>query len=312
MQYLLTGATGFIGTHYCHYLLEHGHAVSAVVRDLDKASKILGPKVTLYRGCDEITKTAKFDCIINLAGEPIAGGRWTKSRQKSLQASRIETTNDLINLVEGLVDKPSVMISASAVGFYGRQQDQWMIEEAEAQDIFMSSLCKFWEEAAAAVTEFGVRLVIPRLSVVLGTQGGALPALALPHRFAAGMKIGTGTQYFPWIHLDDVIDFFERAVNTAQIDGIYNLVAPDSHTQDSFNRTLADTLGRPYFLWAPAGLFKLLFGEMSDLFISGQRVSGGKLDKIGFEYSYPDLQSALSDCLLNKESAIKTIKQSAE
>lgn len=295
MTYLITGATGFIGSAYTQKLLSQNIPVIALVRNKDRARNILGNQVRLITHLDEVANHENIQSILNLAGAPIAASPWTKSRREELVASRLETTEGLISLIERLDNKPSLMISASAVGYYGRGGDIWLTEDSPPQDIFMSTLCQGWEAAASRAADFGVRLVIPRISVVLGRAGGALPQLALPIKMGLGARFGRGGHYFPWIHLSDLLSFFDYAADHPSVSGAYNIVTHDTHTQDSFNKLLAKKLGRPYFMVVPKFLLKTLLREMSDLFIEGQRLKADKLYNTGFQPKFETLSTALDD-----------------
>lgn len=297
MKILITGATGFIGTALCKLLQEQGHDLIAFVRDTVAAKSKIGSNIQLVTALDTIAGDEKIDAIINLAGEAIAGGRWTGPRKKLLLDSRIETTKALVALCNRLAVKPSVMISGSAAGYYGRRGAEVVTEDDGPQDIFMSQLCARWEAAAAPVSDLGVRLVIPRISVVLGQGGGALAQLMLPHKMGLGTRFGAGDNYFPWIHLSDLLAFFSAALTDTGISGPYNMGTADTHTQDSFNRVLAGVMKRPYFMWMPAGPLRLCLGEMADLFVEGQHLSSDKLLETGFTPQFPTLQSALEDLI---------------
>jgi len=297
MHILMTGATGFIGADLAARWRAAGHKVTAWVRSSTRAKTQLGGEVTLVETLEEIAPDTHIDAVVNLAGAPIAARPWTKSRRKELLDSRIHTTNALIGLLERLKAKPTVMISASAAGYYGRRGEEWLTEDASPQDIFMSNLCADWEAAAAPAAAMGIRLVIPRISVVLGPDGGAFPSLARPIRFGLGAKLGDGKHYFPWIHKADLLAAFDHILENKALSGPVNLVAPDAKTQADFNQTLADTLKRPNFMWVPGWVLKTALGEMSDLFLAGQRMSADKLTGSGFQFTYPTLKDAAKDLL---------------
>lgn len=298
MRILMTGATGFIGSALVSRWLEAGYQVTALVRDKANAEDKLGPSVELVVDLREIKPDSCFDAVINLAGAPIAGGLWTKARRELLRNSRIGTTAALVQKLAELKSKPEVMISASAAGYYGRCGSEWLTESAEPQDIFMSTLCRDWEEAASKVEDMGIRLVIPRISIVLGSKGGAFPDLVRPIRFGLGARFGAGSHYFPWIHKEDLLALFDHILENKELSGPVNAVAPGAVTQQEFNSIIASILRRPNFMWVPAGALKLALGELSDLFVSGQRMAADKALESGFEFQYPTLDEAGKNLLL--------------
>lgn len=292
MRLLMTGATGFIGSALVSHWLQAGHQITAHVRDEKSAKNKLGPSVELVTDLAKIKADSHFDAAVNLAGAPIAGGLWTRARRAHLRESRVGTTGALVQKIAELENRPEVLISASAAGYYGRRGSEWLQEDTEPQDIFMSTLCRDWELAAEQVSAMGVRLVIPRISVVLGTDGGALADLVRPIRFGLGARFGAGDHYFPWIHKEDLLNFFDHMLENNELSGPVNAVAPGAVTQHEFNQIIAGILKRPNFMWVPASALKLLLGELSDLFVSGQRMAADKAMNSGFEFRYPTLEEA--------------------
>ncbi len=296
MHILMTGATGFIGTSLCKFWQLKGYEVTALVRNIKTAQQKL-PDTKLITSLDDINTGEQIDAIVNLAGAPIADRLWTEKYRTELLDSRVSTTNDIISLAMRLEIKPSVMITASAAGFYGRCGDELLEEHAPPQQIFMSKLCSRWESAAAPIEEMGTRLVIPRISVVLGVDGGAFPKLVRPTKFGLGAVTGSGNQYFPWIHKVDLMRLFDHMLETETLSGPVNAAAPDSVSNAQFNQAVAQTLKRPLFLRIPEPILRLALGEMADLFVAGQHISAGKTLSSGFEYTYPNLDGALQDLL---------------
>jgi len=297
MNILMTGGTGFIGTALSRRLAAAGHSVVFYVRDRTRDATRLGRDNRIVTDLDNIEADERIDAIVNLAGASIAGGLWSTAYRRQLVDSRVGTTEALVDLVRRLERPPKVMVSASAAGYYGDGGDSWLMEDAPAQDIFMSTLCQRWEHAAEEVRSIGVRLAIPRISVVLGTDGGAFPSLVRPVRFGLGAVIASGGQYFPWIHKTDLLRMIEYMLDNEDIEGPFNAAAPDARTQRAFHRAIADHLGRPMFLWAPAAALKIPLGELSDLFLKGQRMSADRILGTGFRFDYPDLATALDDLL---------------
>jgi len=297
MKILMTGGTGFIGTALSRRLAAAGHTIVFHVRDRTRAATKLGRNNRFVTDLDQIAADEDIEAIVNLAGTPIAGSLWTTAYRRKLVESRVDTTKALVDLARRLERPPKVMVSASAAGYYGDGGDQWLTETSPVQNIFMSTLCQRWENAAEEVRSLGVRLVIPRISVVLGTDGGAFPSLVRPLRFGLGAVLSSGDQYFPWIHKTDLLRMIEYMLDNADMDGPYNAAAPDARTQRAFNRAIADHLGRPMFLWAPALALKVPLGELSDLFLKGQRMSADRIMGAGFRFDFPDLPAALDDLL---------------
>lgn len=300
MKILITGATGFLGSALVRFWLGEGHQITALVRDTEKAKRLLGPDIFLIEDLNTVDTGDHIDAIVNLAGAPIAGGLWTKRYRTQLLESRLKTTRSLVSLIDRLDHKPAVMISASAAGYYGKQGPEPVNEDTSPQDIFMSALCNAWENAAAGATQHGVRLVIPRISVVLGTDGGAFPALVRPNKFGVGAVIGDGAHYFPWIHKEDLIRFFDFCLQNERAEGPINCVAPGATTQAEFNRAIAKHLKRPFFMRAPAIALKLMLGEMADLFTKGQHMSAEKALGAGFTFKYQHLSGALESLMPQK------------
>lgn len=298
MQILITGATGFIGTDLCRFWLQEGHEITAFVRNADTAKELLGPNVRLITNLDEITAKTKLEAVVNLAGARVAGWLWTKRYRQQLLESRLEITNGLVALAERLDHKPSVMISASAAGYYGKQQDNWVNEDTPPQDIFMSTLCQKWEKAATPITKHGVRLVTPRISVVLGMGGGAFPQLVRPAKMGVASIIGGGQHYFPWIHKQDIIRLLDFALTHDALNGPVNAVAPEAVTQKVFTQTLAKTLKRPCFMHVPAAVLNIALGELAGLFTEGQRMSSQKIQSVGFNFEHPNLEDTFNDILV--------------
>ncbi|MEX0299228.1 MAG: TIGR01777 family oxidoreductase [Kordiimonas sp.] len=296
MRILMTGATGFIGTNLCKFWEHKGYEVTALVRNLDTARRKIA-NARLVTSLKEIKADEKIDAIVNLAGAPIAGGLWTKKYRTELLNSRVLSTNDLIVFVRKLHVKPKVMINASAAGFYGRRGTELLDEHEAPQTIFMSTLCKDWEAAATSVEQFGVRLVIPRISVVLGNDGGAFPKLVHAMKFGMGAITGSGKQYFPWIHKTDLIKLFDYMLETETLSGPVNAVAPDPCTNAYFNKAIARTLRRPLMMRIPEPILRFALREMADLFVAGQHMSASKVLGAGFEFQYPKLDDALKDLL---------------
>ncbi|MGL4995320.1 MAG: TIGR01777 family oxidoreductase [Deefgea sp.] len=299
---LITGGTGFIGGELVKQLLAAGNRVSLFSRQPAAAiAKFNGTegakgKVSAFATWDELASDAHFDAVINLAGTPVVGPRWSAARKQVLLDSRVGTTEGLLSWIARASHKPSVLINGSAIGYYGCRDDEPLDESAPAQDEFMSELCQKWEAAALKAEDFGVRVVRLRLGLVFCShddKGGALPKLITPYYFGLGGKMGDGQQVMSWVHRDDVIAVIFRAINDINMSGAYNLTAPEAPTQAQFAKAVGQALHRPTFIATPACIIDTLAGEMGALFTKGQRVIPKKLLDEGYSFKYPTLESAL-------------------
>ncbi len=243
--------------------------------------------------------------VVNLAGESVAGGRWTPARKKTLIESRLVTTRTLVEAIGRAKTKPRVLVSASAVGFYGNRGDEILTEESKPSSGFLSDLCREWERQAMKAEAFGVRVVLLRTGVVLDPHGGALAKMLPPFRLGLGGPLGSGRQYLSWIHRDDEIDAIRWAIETGSASGPYNLSAPEPATMKDFSSALGRALGRPAVLPAPAFALKLVFGEMSEILLGGQRAVPARLSKEGFRHRYPGLEGALADLTARQKALDK-------
>ncbi len=296
--FLITGATGFIGQELVKSLLAQGHSVAAWVRDPIAATHQLGASVKLVTQLTDLGNQT-FDVVINLAGESVAGARWSTMRKQSLIDSRVNTTKALVNWVSTRDDskRPKIMLTASAIGFYGNQTigDTRSLAETDLPKMpadFASQLCQAQEQTTVGLDQYGVRNVCIRLGVVFGHKG-ALPSMLMPYRMFAGGPIGDGRQIISWIHLHDVLRAIAHISRQAGATGAYNLTSPQPVNQIEFAKIAGGVLGRPHWLPAPARAFELMFGEMSSLFTKGIKVTPAKLLAQDFEFKHPDLQSAL-------------------
>ena len=300
---LLTGGTGFIGRQLVSALRADGHAVSVWTRDPQAAAKHFDPAVRCVQRLDQLPAAPAVDVVINLAGSPIVGPRWSDARKAALLQSREGLTKTLAAWIGTLAHRPWLLISGSAIGFYGIQpqgDEAALTEDSPPQPIFMSELCRRWEAAAHAATPLGVRVVCTRLGVVLGKEG-SLPKLLLPVRMGAGGRLGSGQQVLSWVHLQDVLRGMAHVWNAAaQADApvtpqVYNFTAPGALTQEAFTRVASEVLHRPFWLPTPGWPMRLALGEQADLLLEGQRVLPARLLQTGFRFRFPDARSALQD-----------------
>jgi len=303
---LVTGATGFIGRQLVRALRAEGHAVSAWTRDPQAAARVLGAEVRCVDRLEALASAPVVDVVVNLAGAPIFGPRWSLARQAALLQSREGTTDMLVDWIATLPTRPRLLLSGSAIGYYGVQsQDDAaaLTEDSPPQDVFMSELCRRWEASAAAASRHGVRVVCMRFGVVFGRGGGSLPKLLLPVRLGIGGRMGGGRQVLSWVHERDVLRAMAhvwavaqaRTPDTSLQPQAYNFTAPGALTQEAFARIAADVLHRPCLLPTPGWPVRLALGEQADLLLEGQRVAPARLLQTGFRFAFPDARSALKD-----------------
>lgn len=286
MHGLITGGTGFLGSAL-------RNAFDAQFTVLTRNPQHEHDIATL----DTVKNDQKFDFIINFAGEPIAERRWNKNIKQEIYNSRVETTHDLVSLINRLEKKPSVIISGSAIGYYGHTE-QDCSEDSPPESIFISKLCQDWEQAILPVTDMGIRLCIVRTGVVLARGKGMLGKLELPFKLCVGGKIGSGNQVISWIHIEDYINIVVSMLHNPEMQGVYNATAPRPATNLQFVKALAKVMHRPALIPIPAFAVKLLFGEMGEsLLLQGQKVLPVRLLTQGFAFKYTDISQALRNLM---------------
>jgi len=294
MHVLLTGATGFLGTALIARLRGDGHNVIAWARSVERARARLGPDVEVVpvaAGFDALTAAlSRADAVVNLAGEPLVGKRWTAARRRALEESRIGVTQDVVRAIAVASPRPRVLVSGSAVGWYGDRGDERLTEASSPGDDFLARLCRDWEDAAIVARKNGVR-------VVLGRDGGALAQMQLPFSLGLGGPIGSGRQYMPWIHLSDFTAFVAAALGDERYDGPINAVAPQETTSRTFAAALGRALHRPAVLPAPAFALRVIFGEAATVLLASQRVEPRVLRDRDFAFAFPDLDRALASII---------------
>ncbi|UII72290.1 TIGR01777 family oxidoreductase [Pseudomonas sp. HN11] len=294
MHILLTGGTGLIGRQLCRNWLAQGHRLTVWSRHPDQVTRLCGAQVS---GVDHLQQVVgPVDAVINLAGAPIADRPWTHKRKALLWSSRIGLTETLLTWLEGLAQKPAVLISGSAVGWYGDGGERELTEASgPVQDDFPSQLCIAWEETAQRAEALGIRVVLVRTGLVLAAEGGFLSRLLLPFKLALGGPIGNGRQWMPWVHIKDqiaVIDFLLQQPDTS---GPYNACAPHPVRNREFAKTLGQVLHRPAFMPMPAFALKVGLGELSGLLLGGQKAVPERLLAAGFTFQFTELRAALDD-----------------
>lgn len=289
---LITGGTGFIGRALCEELLAAGWTVTVFTRDAGAARNVLPEAATPVTSLEGLaTPTA----IVNLAGENLGSGRWNAERKRRFVDSRVGMTRRLIDFIDAADAPPAVLVSGSAVGYYGARGDERITEDEPAGDEFQADLCAAWEAEARRAEEYGVRVCRLRSGVVLDAGGGAMSQLLTPFKFGLGGHYGSGRQWMPWIHRTDMVRAIRFLLESGDCRGAFNVTAPEPVTNKGFARTLGRVLRRPAVLWVPAPAVRLMVGGMSRVFLTGQRVVPDRLQAAGFEFRYPDAESALAD-----------------
>lgn len=293
--FLVSGGTGFIGTALVEGLLAGGHRVTVLSRDPRRAALRFGGRARCIADTAQLRDDEAIDVVINLAGAPVVGPRWSNARKRVLRASRVGTTDGLRAWCDRATRPPALWLQGSAVGLYGAhaRSAPELQEPAPVRGDFPSELCAAWERAAAPVGARGVRVVTMRMGLVLHRSGGVLPMLSLAAALGAGARLGDGRQWFAWVHLDDVLRFVEQAVAHAGIRGPYNLVAPGGCTQAEFTRALARAHRRPAWLAVPAAPLRLALGEMATMLLDGPVATPQRLIDQRFVFLHPGLDRAL-------------------
>jgi len=297
MNIVIAGGTGFIGNALINRLLKDKHNLVLLTRSPRNVS-MKHPNLAIEQW-DAATlaqwsrRVDGTDAIINLTGELIAGKRWTRSQKELILRSRVDSTRVLVQSIEQAVKKPMVFVNASAVGFYGDVPVGDVPESFPKGDGFLADVCDQWEREAGSAGKFGVRVVVPRFGVVLSNNGGALKKMMLPFSLFIGGPLGTGKQWFPWIHLEDVIAGITFLINTQNVAGPVNFSAPDAVTMEEFCRALGKALGRPSWAPVPGFVLRVVLGEMANMLLTGQRVIPKKLIESGYKFTFSNLSTAL-------------------
>ena len=300
MKILITGGTGFIGTALTRSLLEQSYEVSVLSRNPDSVTKHCGSGVNALGNLQQIKADDSYDIVINLAGAPIFGALWTDARKKVIRDSRIGLTEELVACMARMTVKPKLLISGSAIGYYGDQGDTVLTEKSATVNDFSQNLCADWEAAAKKAEQFGVRVCLIRTGLVIGHGGGLLQRMLLPFRLGLGGRLGNGKQWMSWIQRQDWIRIAHAMINDSSMQGAYNATAPNPLTNSEFTDTLARSLKRPALFPVPGWLLKILLGEMSQLILGSQRVIPERLLAQGFAFQYNDLENALDQALSGK------------
>jgi uncharacterized protein len=318
MKVLITGATGLVGTALVRALVNQGHTVCRLVR----RESITGKTKSAAPGCepkvidvpwdpeasgsaslaDSQLAIAGTDAVVNLAGASIADGRWTLERKMVLRSSRVKTTRGLVTALAKMRPPPTVLVSASAIGYYGSRGDEVLTEDSPSGDDFLAHVAREWEAEALKAGALGTRVVLTRFGIILAKHGGALPAMMRPFRFFIGGRVGSGQQWMSWVTLDDVVGMVRYALDSPSLSGLVNVVAPQPVRNVEFSEELAKAMHRPALFPAPAFALRLALGqEMADsLLLASQRVQGANLAAASYKFQHRDLPSALAAVLSAK------------
>jgi uncharacterized protein (TIGR01777 family) len=296
MRAAITGASGLVGSALVPFLRTDGHDVLRLVRRPPRG----GDEARWDPEAGEVDRAALegVDAVVHLSGENLAGGRWTEARKVRLRSSRVGSTRLLAETLAGLNRRPSVLVSFSAVGYYGSRGDAWLTEKDPPADGFLAALTADWEKAAEPATKAGIRVVHPRAGVVLSPAGGALGKMLLPFRAGLGGVVGPGTQYMSWIALDDLLGAIRHVIDRADVAGPVNAVTPSPVTNAEFTKTLGRVLGRPTLARVSSFALRLALGEMADAtLLASTRVRPDRLLATGYRFRFPELERALRHVL---------------
>ncbi len=304
MKIAITGATGLVGTRLVEKLHGEGNQIVVFSRNLDKAKKTFPPSAfpnleavqyTPQESGDWQQKISGCDAVVNLAGEPIAE-RWTQQQKQAIMESRQLGTRKIVEAIASAEHKPQVLVSGSAIGYYGTSETAEFDESSSPGADFLAEVCKQWEAEAEKVKEAGVRLVILRIGIVLA-NGGALGKMIGPFKIFAGGPIGSGRQWFSWIHRDDLVNLIAEAIARPDLTGVYNATAPNPVRMSQLCQTLGDVMNRPSWLPVPDFVLEILLGDGAKVVLEGQQVLPKKTQAMNFNYQYPELKSALQEII---------------
>ncbi len=291
MNVTLTGATGFLGRHIVAALLEAGHHPRILTRT-PPANLPPGVDFSLWPS-DTGEGLHSADAVIHLMGEPVAQ-RWSAEVKTRIRSSRVDGTRRLAEALDSIPDKPQVVVSASAIGYYGERGDETLTESSPPGQGFLADVCVEWEKSADLLEALGIRVVKIRIGLVLGKDGGALDKMLPPFRLGIGGKLGSGRQWMSWIHIDDLAALFRFALENPAVAGPVNATAPNPVTNAEFTRELAHALHRPALFPVPAFALHVLYGEMAGMILASQRVLPEAAESAGYVFRHPDLPAALA------------------
>ncbi len=295
MHFLVTGGTGFIGQAFVKHAIKERHTITILSRGKHESCE----SIEFVRDLEQIADNHHIDAIVNLAGAPLGDKRWSDSYKTQLIESRLETTRRVIKLCDRLMKRPSVILNASAIGYYGSRGDHILTEDSTAGDNFSSKLCQDWEALSNKLGCQDTRVCNLRFGVVFGRSGGALKQLSQSFRFKIGTQIGAGNQWMSWVHLEDAIRAMTFLVEREGLKGTFNITSPYPTKVGKLSTMIGEKLPVIFHLVIPSELVKLIFGEMgTELLLSSQRVLPNALSEAGFNFAYADLNSALTEALV--------------
>jgi uncharacterized protein (TIGR01777 family) len=301
MKVIVTGSTGLVGQALVRALISEGHSITRLVRggaQTFRAPNSVAVNWDPLQGTVDTGELEGHDAAVHLAGESVADGRWTDEKKRRILDSRKVGTRFLAETLAGLQEKPKVLVSASATGFYGNRGAEKLVEESASGDDFLSEVCREWEKATLPASQAGIRVVNLRIGIVLAAEGGALQKMLTPFKMGVGGKVGSGEQYMSWITLGDLIGVIKHAITNERVRGPVNAVAPNAVTNAEFTKALGHALGRPTIFPMPAFAARLAFGEMADaLLLAGARVEPARLRETGYKFEHTEIGGALRDAL---------------
>lgn len=293
---LITGGTGFVGSALCTRLLAAGWGVDVLTRDAGRARRLLPRSVGVVESAHDLEQVPYG--MVGLAGENLGVKRWNAARKREFLASRVRATEHLVEYAAACGDeRPRVLVNGSAVGFYGARGDEEIDEDEPPGDEFQSELCRQWEAAALKAEEHGLRVCLIRPGAVLDAGGGPLQSMLPPYKLGLGAWLGHGRQYLPWIHRMDLLRAIQFLLDNPECSGPYNTVAPRAVSHREFSKALGRALRRPVWAGMPAPVVRLMFGEMAEMLLTGQRVVPRRLLEAGFRFEFPDLDTAFAEIL---------------
>ena len=297
MKILVTGSSGLVGTALVSALARGGHTLCRLVRPQSAGGEAAkeGFVVSWNPATGELGGAGVgADAVVNLAGASIADGRWTTPRKELLRSSRIDTTRALVGALAKMNARPSVLVSASAIGYYGDRGDETLTEESKPGTDFLAGLAQEWEAEALKAEALGIRVVLGRFGIILAREGGALPKMMLPFKIGVGGKLGSGRQWMSWVTLEDVVGILRFAIENPPVRGAITIVSPQPQQNVEFTKMLAEAMRRPALFPAPTFALRLALGEMADaLLLSSQRVLPRAIEKLGYRFLHADLPTAL-------------------
>jgi uncharacterized protein (TIGR01777 family) len=304
MKVIVTGSGGLVGRALVRSLLADGHSVTRLVRGGAQQFRAPGSAAVVWNpenGTIDAGALEGHDAAVHLAGEPVAEGRWDEEKKRRILESRVKGTRLIAETLAGLNEKPRVLVSASAIGFYGDRGAEVMREESASGEGFLSEVCREWEKATLAASQAGVRVVHVRIGFVLSGEGGGLQKMLTPFKLGVGGKVGSGRQYVSWITLEDLVRVMRRAIEDEHLRGPVNAVAPGAVTNEEFTKALGRVLGRPTIFPIPVFALRLAFGEVADaVMLASTRVEPARLKDAGFDFKDTEIENALRNVLKKK------------